>query len=181
MDLRIYKGKRFAHSHVLDTATHQKLLNLYLYIPFKSYHPLATKIAFITTELKRYVRLTSSLEEYILQRNRFYYRLRSRGYPPKFIMNCFGKVRYRDRDAMLLRPKPLPSPDKLKDEASRVYFTTSYTPLTHLLPLSRILKENVSRSGLRYKPGIGWKKTRNLQSILCANKPINPNAPALES
>jgi hypothetical protein len=65
LDLRIFKGPRFATTGILDTSVHQKQLNSYLYIPFASFHPTHCKGGFIVTELKRYIRCCSNRTDFI--------------------------------------------------------------------------------------------------------------------
>jgi hypothetical protein len=127
LDVQIYKGPIFATTDHLDTTIHQKALNLYLYIPYSSAHPLHVKKAFIRTELQRYIRLISSRAVYLEQRDRFYYRLRARGYPRKFILHCFSTVKYASRPSFLT-PRP-----KQSKRDNRIFMTTEYNTLTHLL------------------------------------------------
>jgi hypothetical protein len=101
LDLLIYKGSRFEECRRFDLRVHQKKLNLYLYIPYLSFHSEAAKKSFIQTELMRYIRNTSNLQEYISLKKIFYQRLRDRGYPCKFLNDIFTNIYYADRKYFL--------------------------------------------------------------------------------
>jgi len=167
LDLNIHKGDRFnkkgEHNNELgnmfDLKVHQKPMNLYLYIPFNSYHTAASKRSFIQTELMRYIRNSSSRQYYIDLRNTFYSRLRDRGYPTHFLDPIFQSIFYADRKYFLYPSEELLShPDILYDppisqclirriERSREVnngvnppvFIIPYTPMSHILPTRSIL------------------------------------------
>lgn len=102
LDLVIFKGERFLSESIFDIRVHQKKMNLYLYIPFNSFHPLAAKKSFIQTELMRYIRNTSSKEHYEQLKMLFFHRLRDRGYPASFLYPLFDSIYYSDRSWFLL-------------------------------------------------------------------------------
>lgn len=106
LDLHLFKGPRFSATGIFDLRVHQKQLNLYLYISFRSFHTPATKRAFITTELTRYIRNSSSLRDYLDLKSLFYGRLRDRGYPPRFLDPLFDSIHYHDRPFFLLPARP---------------------------------------------------------------------------
>lgn len=103
LDLRIHKGERFAATGVFDLSVHQKKMNLYLYIPYNSFHTDAMKRSFIQTELMRYIRNCSDRKEYARIKKLFYQRLRDRGYPHEFLQPLFSNIYYADR-AYFLHP-----------------------------------------------------------------------------
>lgn len=107
LDLRIHKGRRFAESLVFDLSVHQKKMNLYLYIPYLSFHTDAAKRSFIQTELMRYIRNSSDKTEYAELKKIFYQRLRDRGYPASFLLPLFGSIFYADRRFFLWPAKTL--------------------------------------------------------------------------
>lgn len=171
LDLRIFKGPRFYSSGILDLQVHQKMLNLYLYIPYCSYHTKHTKIGFITTELQRYVRNTSSFAKCLEIRKRFFLRLRARGYPPKFLQWCFRKVSYNQRHD-LLQPKA----NKAPDNSRPLVFLTSLNPLSNVLPIKSILnhqhwgtieQDQSLKAIFPSRPIIGYKRERNLKELIC--------------
>jgi hypothetical protein len=171
LDLCIYKGARFRDSHDgrFDIRVHQKAMNLYLYIPYSSFHPVALKRAFINTELQRYIRNSSDRAAYVHLKHQFYQRLRDRGYPSKFLLPLFNSIYYDDRRLFLLSKsqraasaslalQPPKSACLLKQAATaaraarEVYptaaaplqpvFVTRYSPLTAALPLRRLLSRH---------------------------------------
>jgi hypothetical protein len=101
LDLVVSKRPDFENSGHFQTKLYQKTLNAYLYIPFLSYHPLHQKKGWITGELKRYVRLCSHRTEYLAIREKFYFRLKARGYPKALLQRWFKMVVYADRRQLL--------------------------------------------------------------------------------
>lgn len=101
LDLLIHKGARFNSSLIFDLSVHQKKMNLYLYIPFHSFHTDAAKRSFIQTELMRYIRNSSDKTEYMQLKRTFYSRLRDRGYPSSFLEPLFASIFYADRHFFL--------------------------------------------------------------------------------
>ena len=103
LDLFLFRD---ASSSVLQFSTFQKPLNKYLYIPFESFHPSSNKKAFIKGELIRYARNSSSLKAFSETRDKFWKRLRVRGYPFRFLLPLFREIRYSDRQRWLIqKPK----------------------------------------------------------------------------
>ena len=132
LDLNISKGTRFNTDGRFDLRVHQKGMNLYLYIPFNSYHTDAAKRSFILTELTRYIRNNSSIEDYLSLRQLFWTRLRDRGYPSHFLEPIFNSIRYVDRPFFLLPASELLS--------SPLRFTQS--------PVSLCLTKRIAREEL---------------------------------
>ena len=97
LDLFLYRDK------VLHFSTFQKPLNKYLYIPFESFHPSSNKKAFIKGELMRCARNSSSFASFAETREKFWKRLRLRGYPFRFVLPLFRAIRYSDRTGWLSR------------------------------------------------------------------------------
>lgn len=161
LDLAIHKGKRFYESTIFDLRVHQKSMNLYLYIPWNSFHTDAAKQSFIQTELMRYVRNSSDREDYLKIKKVFYVRLRDRGYPQSFLRPLFtDAVFYADRhyflypsDQLMKHPTIFSHPPKstcLLKRLARVeragcgaeappVFITSDNPLTRSVPIRKIL------------------------------------------
>jgi hypothetical protein len=102
LDLNIHKGEQFARDGRFDLKTHQKAMNLYLYIPYLSMHTDAAKRSFIQTELMRYIRNSTHHSDYMHLRTLFFNRLLDRGYPRTFLVPVFTSIRYADRPLMLL-------------------------------------------------------------------------------
>ena len=100
LDLFLYKD---TSSNVLQFSTFQKPLNKYLYIPYESFHPSSDKKAFIKGELIRYARNSSSFNSFSETRDKFWKRLRVRGYPFRFLLPLFREIRYSDRKKWLCK------------------------------------------------------------------------------
>ena len=160
LDLRIHKGHRFHSSGVFDLSVHQKKMNLYLYIPFRSFHTDAMKRSFIQTELMRYIRNSSDAADYLQLKHIFYARLRDRGYPASFLLPIFNSIFYADRELFLwpsatLQQHPLIHTARslclqrriqrwehsrcTTETARPLVFVIPYSPLSRLLSTRRIL------------------------------------------
>lgn len=98
LDLNIF----FNNNMNLQTKTHQKTLNTYTYITNASYHPTPLKKGFIKSELIRYIRCSSNINDFYKLRDTFRTRLTKRGYSNKFIYSIFNKVSYNNRYNYLL-------------------------------------------------------------------------------
>ena len=90
LDLFLYRA---TSSNRLQFSTFQKPLNKYLYRPFKSLHLSSNKKAFIKGELMRYARNSSSFNSFYETREKFWKRLRVRGYPFSFLLTLFREIR----------------------------------------------------------------------------------------
>ena len=102
LDLFLYKDANFSN---LQFSTYQKPLNKYLYIPFESFHPANNKRAFIRGELMRYTRNSSTFKAFSETREKFWKRLRLRGYPVGFLLPLFREVKYSNRTRWLSRKR----------------------------------------------------------------------------
>jgi len=106
MDLNIYKGNDFFTFGKLDISVFQKEENKYMYIPNKSGHQKHTIRNFVLGELRRYVRICTQEISFVRVKNKFFKRLRLRGYKKLFLKRLFGKVKYSSRISLLkLRPQ----------------------------------------------------------------------------
>ena len=158
LDLSIFKGARFHARGVFDTRVHQKKMNLYLYIPFHSFHTAAAKRSFILTELMRYIRNSSDEADYNGLKQLFFQRLRDRGYPSKFLEPEFSSIHYCDRhyflsDSAALAAHPLihTAPPRSRCLLRRLacsatppgslplVFIVPFTPLSSLVPTRQVL------------------------------------------
>ena len=94
LDLVIYKHpSHFWETNLLDTMTHAKELNTYLYIPYTSWHSQAMFTAWVKAEIQRHARNNSQLGTFTTRIQMFYYHLRDRGYPPKWL-SLFKHINY---------------------------------------------------------------------------------------
>ena len=101
MDLIIFKGNRFSQSGLFDIKIFQKPQNLYAYIPQKSNHKKHTIKNFVVNELKRYVKFNSEKLWFLKLRNKFFDRLRNRGFNTLSLNKFFALVSYASRDKYL--------------------------------------------------------------------------------
>jgi hypothetical protein len=176
LDLWISKGTRFHACGILDLAVHQKKMNLYLYIPYLSFHPEAMKRSFIQTELTRYIRNSSERADYVQLKQIFYQRLRDRGYPHAFLQPVFAGIRYADRSYFLwpssrpLSQHPLLSTcppqsacllrrlaqqaQQLPGDRTPPVFVIPYSPLSSVVPTRRLLLHHWERIQTAMQPHI---------------------------
>ena len=129
LDLFLYRD---ASSSVLQFSTFQKPLNKYLYIPFESFHPSSNKKAFIKGELIRYARNSSSFRAFSETREKFWKRLRVRGYPLRFLLPLFREIRYSDRRRWLIQ-KPKHRPKVSKTIVFKATFNCSHAHIKNVI------------------------------------------------
>ena len=91
MNLYIYKGNKFFIDGTLSIKVFQKPENKYMFIPFKSAHPRHTIKNYILGELKRYVRINTEEFNFLKIRNKFFLRLRNRGFKKRSYQDDFRK------------------------------------------------------------------------------------------
>jgi len=192
LDLEVFKGTRFKRTGIFDIRIHQKAMNKYLYIPFKSFHTKPMKQSFIYTELIRYIRNNNNIEDYVNVKWEFYKRLRDRGYPPTFLLPTFQSIYYEDRPLLLLPSSislstlphhPLSAflIKRMQREQqaamssstiklNRLVFVTFYSPLSHVLSIRNILMDKWylihDEFPLISKPIIAYKSHNTLGSML---------------
>jgi hypothetical protein len=106
LDIVIYKGDRFKSTGILDTRSATKSVNLYLYIPGKSWHTEANMLAWVTSELNRHVRLCSSYDTYASRARLFYSHLRARGYASHWLVKVFKSINYLESRSKALEKGP---------------------------------------------------------------------------
>ena len=107
LDLVIYKHpSHFWETNLLDTMTHTKELNSYLYIPYTSWHSEAMFTAWVKAEIQRHARNNSLVSTFTTRIQTFYFHLRDRGYPPKWL-SIFKHVNYVKIRAAAFRKGPL--------------------------------------------------------------------------
>jgi hypothetical protein len=143
LDLNIYKGNRMKTKSILDLRVHQKQLNPYMYIPFKSAHSLNAKKAFIKTEIIRYIRASSDIRNFNDIISLFYTRLRDRGYPPRLLTTIFNeyKVLYCKRNDYLQQTK---GSHTSKDSQPPWIYKTRLTPIHKVINLRGFLTLTLS-------------------------------------
>jgi hypothetical protein len=187
LDLDLSVGARFAASRHLDLRTHQKEMNRYLYLPPTSFHTRAAKRSFITSELQRYARNSSSPEAFQHTRVAFHARLCARGYQPRFLNPLFATVPYTYRQEWLSRPPRPP----LTRAAPPVLLKVPYDLLTATLPLRSVLDNTWKKDMVKNElltprePVVCFTRARNLRDALCkarpAREPTQPRPPRAPS
>jgi hypothetical protein len=93
----------------IDYKVYSKPSAMFLYAPFASHHPLHIKKGWITTEVHRFVRLSSSFSSFYETRQRFYTHLRARGYPARLLNVHLPKIEYHKQRAMFLSKTARPA------------------------------------------------------------------------
>jgi hypothetical protein len=176
--LHLYKGHRFLHEHILDSRTHQKVLNCYQYLPLSSAHPPHAKAAWIRAELLRHVRNCSDLDQYLELRRLFFLRLRARGYPPKLLCGIFRTVNYQSmRPGLLLGPSAAATAAAQQPHRDVATLVLQYSPITYsgraklLDALPRVAPTLSSLYSMR----IAWTVPKHLGSYIMRMEFPNPN------
>ena len=85
----------------LCSSVFQKKLCSFLYLPYASFHTKSARTAFIAGEVKRYVRISVNMDDYLTVRSLFVARLRARGFPFHLITSALRQVRHADRLSLL--------------------------------------------------------------------------------
>jgi len=143
----------------LSYTPYQKVLNKYLYIPFRSYHPETSKWGFIKAELLRFCRNSSSEAAFNKMVLLFYTRLRARGYPPRWLKRPFKAVSYTDRK-IYLAPKEKHNNDRI------LPFVTTLNPVWQKVNLKSILGNFKRDSNIPIRCVIANKIPPNIGKIV---------------
>jgi hypothetical protein len=191
LDLQIYKGERFRTTGTLDLKTHHKPTSLFLYPPYRSFHPSHNKTAIVITELIRLIRNSSDLHVFLHDRDQLYRHLRDRGYPKRLLQRTFllPTVRF-ERRATLLQSKQenasATSATTLSPSSSSapVVFTCLHTRHTSSMQMTRLLNKHwhliQSSDELRQlfptPPITGWRVGQTLRGLLTRAAFIEPAA-----
>ena len=101
MDLHIFKGENFYNEGKLSIKVYQKPENKYMYIPYKSAHPRHTIKNYVIGELKRYVRINTEELNFLKIKNRFFLRMRNRGFKKYKLSHWFSEVKFSSRAKFL--------------------------------------------------------------------------------
>ncbi|XP_057832304.2 uncharacterized protein LOC131042973 [Cryptomeria japonica] len=173
LDITFFKGERFSASGILDTCCFQKPLNAYQYIPFGSWHPQHQKKSFIISELRRYLLRESSPSGFIQLKKMFYLRLRARGYPKNFLLQCFNKVSRTDKSVLLNKLQLQP----FKRRGAPLILKLDYCSATKALNLGATLNPTLHRlcqevPELQHisPPRVCWRNPRKLGSFLLRSR-----------
>lgn len=141
---------------------YQKELNNYLYLPYKSFHTLATKRGFIKGELLRFATHSKEARHFRALRALFFTRLCYRGYPAKMLRRIFNQVRFIDREKILYK-----DPNLGEEKPRRLIFSTYWTPKSNDINLTQFMKENWTPELQDYTgsetPMIAWKTASTIK------------------
>ncbi|XP_057836802.2 uncharacterized protein LOC131047025 [Cryptomeria japonica] len=172
LDINFYKGPNFSSSGILSSQCHQKKLNAYQYILYKSWHPPHQKKAFVISELRRYLLRESEPSGFVRLKRLLFQRLRARGYPRRFLLHCFNKVSPKDKSALLQRVFA----PKIRKRAPLV-FKLDFSPSTRAMNLGASLNPELFRlcqkvPALRHipHPRICWRNPRRLGTFLTRSR-----------
>lgn len=169
MDLVINKRHSDAFVHTtalvrLDTRTHQKARNRYLYIPWHSFHSESMLLSFIHGELHRYARTCSHPAWYACLCELFLHRLLRRGYPLAVLQRAFARVEYAAARAAFLAP-----PVGGADDAPRAppVLVLPYASLVPELHVGRALHAEYAAGGPKLQalvpcPRAAFQRTPNV-------------------
>lgn len=165
LDLTIFKNPvRFK----LQTKVHQKELNKFLYVPYASYHSRDMKLSFIRTELMRFVRNSSNVDDYLHTRTFFFNALRDRGYPLRFLIEAFSAVEYKNRHIYLGDLAERPPPDAV--------LKVPLNPRLVGLPWRSLLTLTLS-NGSTITPITAWLNPGSISNKLVHAKFTTSNSP----
>jgi hypothetical protein len=105
LDMEIFRSADFLTLRKFDVRCYQKPMNAYLYLPYRSEHPVHVWESFIVGELIRYVKRCSRPADFLRMKVLFFSRLLLRGYPGGLLRKCFRRVSHSQREQRLaLKP-----------------------------------------------------------------------------
>ena len=159
LDLRFWKGPGWSHTGFLDCEVYQKPVSKFLYLPFRSETPRATLRGMIIGELIRFITHCSDYMAFLRIAKLFWFRLRARGYPHRFLNKAFALApKYTDRDT-LLELKPEIEEDRLH----ALVLTYSYSlARLHLVEIIHRHKELLPQHLRASKFILAWRSSRSV-------------------
>jgi hypothetical protein len=132
----------------ITTATYQKPMNLYLYLPPTSAHSPALQQSIIYSALKRMRIQNSSSEDFIRFTALFYKRLRARGHTDEILSRQFAAA------AKMLDKQPLscqPTCDN-RQQGNRLFLHVQFHPSTPARAMLRTAFNNTCAEAIRRTP-----------------------------
>jgi hypothetical protein len=143
---------------VLVTEVYQKRLNLYMYIPFSSAHPLRVKKALVKAERTRFAMICNSKEALARVESHFRLNLYRRGYPSKLLDRWFR-----------MDLKPSEKRNKL------LMLPSKYNPVWEYINMQKLEDAFLDKIGehpevslpdsLKSKPVLSLKRTLNMYDM----------------
>lgn len=153
LDTTVYKGPNFCTTHRVDIKMFFKETDSHALLYTSSYHPRNTFKGIIKSQLIRFNRICTRIEDFYYAMKVLFKALRSRGYTRTFLRQCYKTF----QDQGEKRPQILP-------------FVTTYTPAS--LALASKYKNSffqfITSQGLlpRYGTVNAFKKNVNLKQLL---------------
>ena len=166
LDLTVYwEGTKYL------TRTHQKELNLYLYVPANSAHPKGILKSIVYGRVFKFWKQNSKTSDFVQLCNQLFDRLKARGYNPTSLNRLIKEARTRiESDAEMAK--------KQTKEQNQIFLQLPFDPngprrhtigkLFEFDALSRPLTE----LGIE-KVTLCYRKPKNLRAILCPTKLLN--------
>ena len=107
----------------IETRTYQKPMNLYLYIPEASAHPLGVGKAMVYGSMRRYKLQNTKREHYIEQARLLFRRMKARGWRPSLLKELMMKAANK-----LEQPMPIEEEKEEVDSSKRFFIHLKYHP-----------------------------------------------------
>lgn len=137
----------------------QKDINIYSYLPFHTYHDKNVLKGFIKGELIRYIRLSTSVNDFFSLRKLFWSRLKARGYSEYFLEPIFASISYSQRQNYLI-PKSAQPSENIK-------------LMPFIVPFSRRRIHKTLRNGLHQLSESKEAKTLGIKLLTAYKQPKN--------
>lgn len=171
LNLTIKNGK-------ITTKKFEKKHNLYLYIPFTSWHSANCKKSLIYSLCFRYFHLNDSDEDYITQVYKLYERLLKRGYPPSNTKNIIieATTLLQQTRKGYFPSKSVPKSTPISPLKNTLIFKTTYHKTLNKKALRYLIKKNLHHpnpleSNFNFNRNIiAYKRQNNLQELLFPSK-----------
>lgn len=146
------------------TKTHEKALNLYLYVTSSSSHPRSTLKSIVNGRIKKFKQQNSLKEHYEEAVRKLFIRLRARGYKEDELKKLFAHARN------LTVQKDGPQKGLMKTKKKNAFVKLTYDPRLDRKQLAELYKFDELQSHLAYlgmdSTILCWKRPSNLKGIL---------------
>ena len=158
LDLDIYRNPY----GTIDYKPYTKRISKFLYIPFLSFHTMEAKKSMIKTELLRLATLSSTPQVFSEERDRFFIRLRARGYPVEFLSTELDKYQSPRQTVAQQSADSIARP---KAENPLVLITT-LSHFTYNLAFRSIFDQNLQPANLQKKILVAYRHPRSIGKLL---------------
>jgi hypothetical protein len=171
LDLDLWKGDRFKQTGKLDTKTHIKETECFAYLHRSSAHPTPCFKGLIKGELGRYIRNSSSKEDFLAQAEHFKNKLLTRGYKESEFDGCMATLNYEERMHKIQKVR-----QKIKNRAPPLVASTRYHP--NSLKIKEIIQKHwpiiqqneIGRRLFPLAPIVAYSRGKNLSEMLRMRK-----------